>query len=270
MFGDPDVYVEPFAGSLAVLLSRTVPCSREIVNDVNGYICNVWRSIREDPERVAYYANWPTIHQDLVARHEWLMKWGKENSHKLIDDPDWYDPKAAGWWIWGKSCWAGGNDWCTRHSEGAPGIGARTGGKGVQAQRITDDGGGSLLEGTRWLSLFKRLADRLSGVIVVNRDWKDLFSPTYIQQAKVSGNKSVAVFLDPPYQTDIAKESFEWAVENGNEYRICYACLDGDFSIPEGWVYRIKGLQGIRNTKKRETMTDAMMFSPACFDGGLI
>ena len=29
----------------------------------------------------------------------------------ISDDPDWYDPKAAGWWVWGISSWIG-HGWC--------------------------------------------------------------------------------------------------------------------------------------------------------------
>ena len=43
--GNPTVYVEPFAGSLAVLLSRTGGAGpREIVCDLDGMICNFWRA----------------------------------------------------------------------------------------------------------------------------------------------------------------------------------------------------------------------------------
>jgi DNA adenine methylase len=53
-FGDVRNYVEPFAGSLAVLLGRPQPFEgTETVNDVNGWLCNLWRSIQADPEEVA-------------------------------------------------------------------------------------------------------------------------------------------------------------------------------------------------------------------------
>ena len=47
--GDVEHYVEPFAGSLAVLLRRPHPCNRtyysETVNDLDGLLCNAWRAI---------------------------------------------------------------------------------------------------------------------------------------------------------------------------------------------------------------------------------
>lgn len=112
-FGDERraVYIEPFFGSGAVLLANPEPYAREIVCDIHGHIANFWRAIRDDPEQVAYYADWPTIHQDLTARHKWLVNWARDNSAKLSDDPDYYDAKAAGWWVWGIAIWIGGG-WC--------------------------------------------------------------------------------------------------------------------------------------------------------------
>ena len=71
--GTPDVYSEPFAGSLAVLLHREEPARREIVTDLDGHICNFWRAMQHDPEGVALAADYPTIHQDLTARHGFLV-----------------------------------------------------------------------------------------------------------------------------------------------------------------------------------------------------
>ena len=34
--------------------------------------CNFYRSLRADPDAVAYHADWPTNHHDLTARHRWL------------------------------------------------------------------------------------------------------------------------------------------------------------------------------------------------------
>ena len=40
-----ETYVEPFCGSCAVLLAPEAP-GREIVNDPDGHIANVWQSVR--------------------------------------------------------------------------------------------------------------------------------------------------------------------------------------------------------------------------------
>ena len=105
--GDVAVYAEPFAGSLAVLLASE-PHELEIVCDTNGHIANFWRALRADPDELAYWADYPTIHQDLLARHKCLVKWQEENCERLCEDPDWYDTKCAGWWVWGSpTSWEG-------------------------------------------------------------------------------------------------------------------------------------------------------------------
>lgn len=42
-------YVEPFAGSLAVLLAKN-PADMETVNDIDGDLMNFWRVLREQPD----------------------------------------------------------------------------------------------------------------------------------------------------------------------------------------------------------------------------
>lgn len=40
-------YVEPFAGSLAVLLARPGEPRIETVNDLDGYLVNFWRAVQQ-------------------------------------------------------------------------------------------------------------------------------------------------------------------------------------------------------------------------------
>ena len=109
-FGHVDVYAEPFAGSLAVLLA-SAPHKREVVCDTDGGICNFWRAAAADPDAVAHWADWPTIHDDLTARHRYLVRWVLDHTDELRNDPEYYDAKVAGWWVWGISIWIGGG-WC--------------------------------------------------------------------------------------------------------------------------------------------------------------
>ena len=134
--GKVGVYVEGFAGSLAVLLSRE-PADREVVCDLDGLIANFWRALQADPDAVAWHADWPSNNHDLTARHGWLLRWRRENAAKMSEDPDFYDAKAAGWWAWGKSVSIG--KWCVggRPTAGIPHVGdhpARTG-QGVSVHR---------------------------------------------------------------------------------------------------------------------------------------
>jgi site-specific DNA-adenine methylase len=51
-------YLEPFAGSLAVLLARPYRPCVETVNDLDGCLVNLWRALAVDPRAVVQYADW--------------------------------------------------------------------------------------------------------------------------------------------------------------------------------------------------------------------
>ena len=110
-FGDVRHYVEPFAGSLAVLLGRPHPPRVETVNDLDPYLANFWRAVRADPHGVAEHADWPISEADLHARHQWLVEQA-DFRESILADPHYYDVLVAGWWVWGLSVWIGG-EWCS-------------------------------------------------------------------------------------------------------------------------------------------------------------
>lgn len=106
-FGDVRNYCEPFFGSGAVLLNRPQPFSgTETVNDANGWLCNFWRALQADPDSVAAYADSPVSELDLHARGDWLFyrDGADEFVDRLRNDPDYFDAKSAGWWVWGQCC----------------------------------------------------------------------------------------------------------------------------------------------------------------------
>ena len=115
--GDVHHYVEPFAGSLAVLLRRPHEANRtyysETVNDLDGLLVNAWRSMQMSPDAMANAASWPVSEADLHARHLALVKWRNDRQlEHLMGDPTFHDPVMAGWWAWGQSCWIG-SGWCS-------------------------------------------------------------------------------------------------------------------------------------------------------------
>jgi hypothetical protein len=111
-FGDVRNYVEPFAGSAAMLLGA--PEGMKFVatiNDFDGFVANFWRAIAHAPDEVAHYADWPVNETDLFARHSWLVRQRETLTDCLHGDPEWYDAKIAGWWCWGACAWIG-HGWC--------------------------------------------------------------------------------------------------------------------------------------------------------------
>lgn len=133
---DVSSYVEPFAGSLAVLLARPGGAGKlETVNDRALMVANVWRAIQQDPYEVAAYCDWPVSEVDQNARHRWLvahLQQTAEFREKMLGDPAFHDPKIAGWWLYGAATWIG-SGWCrepgqgTEHGEPRPHLGNPTG-----------------------------------------------------------------------------------------------------------------------------------------------
>jgi hypothetical protein len=124
-------YCEPFANSIALLLAnpdydwengrwsvRYPPL--ETVNDLDCFIANFWRSVANDPEATAHWANWPVSEADLHSRHAWLVR-QHDFAEQMMADPDYYDPKIAGWWVWGACLWIGGG-WCATEYSRASGL----------------------------------------------------------------------------------------------------------------------------------------------------
>ena len=353
-FGNPTRYLEPFAGSLAVLLHRDTPCETEVVSDTDGYICNAWRSLQRDPDATAFHADYPTIHHDLTARQHTLIKWHFENSQRLSTDADFYDPQIAGWWLWGTSNWIGANYAAIRPdglisgrvpmvaadnsgsgvsikrkkypvdntipmvrtdnggrgvsiqrrtypvSDTRPHINQRPGGPGVTAQRkeypVTDGrpsiqprGGGngisaqnrSFATNEAIYDYFRLLSKRLRRVTTLNRPFDGFISPSILGNTTTQVTDT-AIFLDPPYRLstgrestlyssdfdgtseDVAVTAYEWAIANGDTFKIAYCCHEGDFEIPSNWTSIMDEFNGIRKQSRRVTQRDCVMFSPKC------
>jgi hypothetical protein len=112
-FGNPRNYVEPFCFSAAMLLKRPNIGAIETVNDRNSYVANFWRAIKNAPDLVAEYADWPVVEDDLHARHRWLVSSSEALAKldRVRTDPEFFDAKVAGWWCWGACCWIG-SGWC--------------------------------------------------------------------------------------------------------------------------------------------------------------
>jgi len=112
--GEVPSYIEPFAGSLAVLLRRPwAPARYETCSDLYCQIPNFWRAMQADPEAVAAAADRPVFECDLTAIHRWLQTKERKEEFKrrMLSDKDYYDAEVAGLWAWGASCWIGAG-WC--------------------------------------------------------------------------------------------------------------------------------------------------------------
>ena len=168
------------------------------------------------------------------------------------------------------------------------------GGQGVQSSRIDTPAAAArspepepdalsefLREQDRWLPWFVQLSRRLARCHILARPWESI-----CLSRSVSGdfdNRSVGVFLDPPYRTGsratdlyaadddgaVFDAFWEWAQTAGQKpnFRIALCALEGDFepTLPDGWTvhyWRNSGGMGGGGTagKARE----AVLFSPHC------
>ncbi len=293
--GDVDHYVEPFAGSLAVLLGR--PSSHvgttETVNDKDMFLANFWRAVATDPAAVAHHANWPVNEADLFARHIWLVQKGKPRMEaELLADPDFFDPKIAGWWVWGISCWIG-SDWCSCRgpwSVDDEGKVTNNAGQGVNRKRphLGNAGQGVHRQSANDLTgYFTALAERLEGVRVCTGDWERV-----VTRGAMTHGTTVGIFLDPPYlasvRTDdlyaeddglISHDVRRWALDNGDDPRLRIVLAgygpEHDHLMPSTWqrhwwsasaAYSTTSSaeRGDRNHANRHT--ECLWMSPHCLE----
>ena len=290
--GNVEHYVEPFFGSGAVLLARPHAAKCETVNDADGLLANFWRAVASDPNGTALHAANPVNEADLHARHLWLVNAKDGITERLMADPDWFDAKAAGWWVWGLNCWIG-SGFCSGDgpwvNEG--GVFTKRGtGKGVNRKLPHLGGTGQgvnrkLPIGNRQAFLtdwFGELRDRLAEVRVACGDWSRVCGNSVLRSAGgVAG-----VFLDPPYdltmrtavyanETGCAADVLKWCAENGANpaLRIVLAGYEGEHNMLEAQGWRVHawkaagGYGGGRGKQGEENATkERLWFSPHCLD----
>jgi hypothetical protein len=300
-FGDTPNYVEPFAGSMAVLLGRPVEhtSKTETVNDLDGFIANFWRAVQFNPEATAHWADWPVIESDLTARHAWLVSERESLVRRLEGNPLFFDAKIAGWWVAGVCGWIGSN-FCSGKgpwqsvdgelvnrqmphlSNAGQGINRQMphlgdAGQGINRQmpHLGDAGQGIYL----W---FSALSERLRRVRVLSGDWERALS-----ESITVGHGITAVFLDPPYGDEVEQcrvystdsgsvsgDVRQWCLKNGNNtlLRIALCGYEGEGHeelLDHGWTSHAwktaggygAGRGGIGEANRHK---ERIYFSPAC------
>lgn len=293
-FGDVPNYVEPFAGSLAVLLQRPSAPRTETVNDADCYLANFYRALRADPDAVADFAIWPINEADLHARHRWLVA-QSEFRERMTADPEYYDARIAGWWVWGQCAWIG-TGWCSAWRRGAghppeqlPHLGDA--GRGIHRKlpHLGDAGQGihrklpylgDAGRGERIRGYLRALSDRLAGVRVACGDWSRVTGDSVTWR-----HGTTAVLLDPPYAdgemnyaaggvgSSLSADVRAWAIQAGRrpDMRIALCGLEGEHEIPADWsevAWKGRGGYGsqgddVNDNRKRERI----WFSPHCLSG---
>ena len=299
--GNVSHYVEPFFGSGAVLLQRPHAAKFETVNDLDGMVANFWRATKSAPDLVADHADWPCNEADLHARHLWLVGHRERMTERLMGDADWFDAKAAGWWLWGACNWIG-SGWCSgkgpwvsldgvmTDSRQLPRLSSAQGvnrqlphlseGRGVNRQlpHLSEGRGvNRKLFITEWIAA---LSDRLRDTRIACGDWTRVTGPAVLD----AGGGMTGVFLDPPYEqaeradvyameSPVASDVRAWCADNGYNptIRIVLAGYEGEHnSLQElGWQvfeWKARGGYGSQGSGRgRENASrERLWLSPNC------
>ena len=269
-FGAVDNYVEPFAGSAAMLLGAPDGKRVETINDADGFVANFWRAVARDPEAVALHTDWPTNEVDLFARHSWLVRQRDALLANLHGDPAWYDAKIAGWWCWGACNWIG-SGWCSGtgpwihdgttlvdsrqlpHLSAGQGVNRQlphlSAGKGVNRKlpHLGDAGQGA--RGAFIQDWFALLQARMRDVRVTCGDWQRVVKESVTTRHGLTG-----LFLDPPYTKGemdyaaggvggaLAEDVRAWCAANGSNKLLrivlCGHAGEHDGLLAHGWETR--------------------------------
>lgn len=292
-------YVEPFFGSGAMLLGRPQPFDGvETINDLDGFVSNFWRSIALSPEETAKHAAWPVNENDLHARHAWLVGQKDSLGPKLEGDPEYHDPKIAGWWVWGTCCWIG-SGFCSgkgpwyqvdgelinvKNGNFGQGINRQLphlgdAGQGINRQlpHLGNNGRDGHMEQVKLY--FLDLCKRFEKTRVCCGDWSRVCGPSVTHKHGLT-----AVFLDPPYAanrcTDIYREDSksvahdvrEWAIENGSnpKMRIALCGYEGEHQMPDDWDCVAwnagAGFGGQAKERTGNGKKERIWFSPHCLN----
>jgi len=154
------VYVEPFAGSAAVLFAKT-PARHEIINDLDDDVVNFFRVLRERPDEI-----------EIACR---LTPYARtEYSHCAGTDPTVDDlERARRWWVRSSQSFAKvanvGTGWATSIERGS----------------------NNARSAWNRLSYFALAANRLGGVVIECRDALDVID----RYDAADG----VIYADPPY-----------------------------------------------------------------------
>ena len=224
----------------------------ETINDISGHVANFWRAVREKPEEVARHLDYPVIETDLHARHRWLVARHDDLRAGLDGDPDWCDPKAAGWWAWGASAWIG-SGWCDLNGRPGVQLPSLAAGKSIHAvpptqlPHMSNTGGG--VHG-RTAHLHRWVADlsaRLRRVRVACGDFRRVLTPSALCDRLAP---QTGILLDPPYavgshlygsegHASVAAEAAAWAAQAATEHpdwRIVFCGHEGEHDAAlVGW-----------------------------------
>ena len=276
--GDPGGYVEPFAGSAAVLLARPAVIGKrvETLNDADGWLVNAWRSIQLSPDEVAKHCEWPVTEIDYHARLAWLQARRDADFVAWLEgDPEHHDAKAAAWWLYVCACGIG-DPWGSGPWRVVDGHLRKAGdaGQGVNRE-LPHLGNAGQGYDAPLRAYMQALSARLRDVRITCGDWARVVTPS-VMRATRGGDGSVGILLDPPYTTggdmyghvdaDVSHAVRGWCRTANASLRIVLCGFEDDHDelLPRGWR-KVQGKGGSGySTDRKAHKRERLWLSPAC------
>lgn len=288
--GNPPNYCEPFFGTGVVLLNRPGGAGKiETVNDLDCDVANAHRAMQAEPDVVAEWADKPVNEAEVHAWSIRLRETLDEHRARMHHDPDYYDAKRAGLWIWGVCSSIGGNWMQLKGDKALPRVCGWIRGNGSACTPLPSLGhsgrGIHSIERAPLKEWFAALSRRLRGVRVACGDWSRVLSGATTgasNSLKNMGMSPCGVFLDPPYgdgadrklgiyQEDsltTASSVRDWAIANGDDphFRIVLAGYESEHVMPASWrevAWKAQG--GYANRGDNENRhRERLWLSPHC------
>lgn len=230
--GDPDRYIEPFAGSLAVLFARPAEHASdkfrvEIINDSDSLLVNYWRAMERDAEAVVRIARRPPMEQEIVAARRYVLYEEKSwLSDKIKKNIHFCDIEIAGLWLYAHHYWFGSNITC-------------------YDKLLTKK---PSIKMPPQLETAIAVKERISGAFICCGDWSRVVSDSYLPE-----KKTIGIYFDPPYSNtyrfnkkinyyrhddrNTPADVAAWCAANGERknIRIVLSGLDGEHDMPKSW-----------------------------------
>ena len=251
LLGDPKHYIEPFAGSCAVLLSRPHDYTQryETINDYDAYLANLLRAIKLDPEKLFEHVDATPANRIEFAALRKEARTGEENLRELIEaDRTYCDIDTAAQYYallcgsFPRSC-------------------------GLMAIYRTHV---RLPYRKDLKQIFKQISQRFRYVCIQATSWETLVTPAQLEYP-------TGIYLDPPYdktesiyrKNNRASTDVEaWCLEHTESpHRIVLSGYDTEHDqlLNHGWgkTQTYKGSNGagaLGNT----TNTEQLWYSPNC------
>lgn len=229
-------YIEPFVGSNSILLQDNFDGIKCIINDFDGKITNLWRSLRYKPEETASYIQGVCNTINLTGLDLAVQRSYDALLDRLHADIEYCDPKLAAYFIDLCCSWIGGGagnttgPWTTiKDDEGIDILVRKDKGdvRCKQSQYGTDVG--VRCKQSQYYQWFNDISKRLSDTYVLSHDFEKILN------LHVITTKRTTIFFDPPYDKSgdtgcgveyisndhniVSKRVREWCIKNNESMK---------------------------------------------------